>query len=172
MSLRFTRIRDVESPKRGNPDDAGIDLFVPDLDREGFRKEFEIWNVAKEAFLVEDVEGSFIRVEAGGRVRIPSGTKWDIPKGMALMGFNKSGVSFKKRLNLMSQVIDSGYQGELILNFQNVGDSPLNIYSGDKIIQFLLIPVFTPAIFEVESEEILFPEVSARGDGGFGSTGV
>ena len=47
----------------------------------------------------------------------------------------------------------------------------LGIKPGDKIVQFLLLPLGSPEIEEVPNEE-LFAEVSLRGEGGFGSTGV
>ena len=65
---------------------------------------------------------------------------------------------------------DEGYQGELHIHIINVGGSVQRIIAGDKIMQFILIPMFYDKV-EVVEESDLFVEESTRGSGGFGSTG-
>ena len=55
------------------------------------------------------------------------------------------------------------------LHLTNVGKYSQGIYPGDKIIQFLLIPIFYDTVEEVDLED-LYEEVTDRADGGFGST--
>ena len=66
---------------------------------------------------------------------------------------------------------DEDYQGEIHLNLINVGASVADIKSGEKIVQFILLPVFYDTIEEVEFKN-LYEDETVRGEGGFGSTGV
>jgi dUTP pyrophosphatase len=143
--MKISKVRNVKTPERGTPESAGIDFFVPD--------------------------GIFADVPPGHSCLIPSGIKANIPPGYALIAFNKSGVAVKKQLYAGACVVDEDYQGEIHINLTNVGNESVEIASGEKIIQFILLPVFYDAIEEVELEN-LYENVSIRGDGGFGSTGV
>ncbi len=68
-------------------------------------------------------------------------------------------------------VVDSDYQGEIHLHLINTGREDVNISPGDKLVQFLLIPV-DHGIVEMVDEADLFETESERGSGGFGSTGT
>ncbi len=106
-----------------------------------------------------------------GASLIPSGIKADVPQGHALIAFNKSGVAVKKNLYVGASVVDEDYQGEIHINLTNVGREEVEINPGEKIIQFILLPVFYDTIEEVELEN-LYAGATTRGEGGFGSTGV
>lgn len=154
----FTRVRDVKAPSRGTSESAGLDFFVPN-----------------------DFAGKTIN--PGESVLIPSGIKCAYQKGHALIFFNKSGVSTKRMLTALACVCDSDYQGELHISLCNVGTEPQEIKPGEKIAQFLLMPIQLPNPMEVSSEQELFDQwalmrshdentqvFSERGSGGFGST--
>jgi len=143
--MKISKVRNVKTPVRGTPESAGIDFFVP--------------------------EGIRAKLPPGGSCLMPSGIKANVPSGYALIAFNKSGVAVKKQLYAGACVVDEDYQGEIHINLTNVGQSSVEINSGEKIIQFVLLPVFYDTIEEVELEE-LYEEETARGEGGFGSTGV
>lgn len=64
-------------------------------------------------------------------------------------------------------LIDSDYQGEIILSVWNRSSDPIKINSMDRIAQLIIVPVIQPQFNFVES----FVETE-RGDGGFGSTGI
>ena len=145
--MKFSRIRDVKIPTRANSTDAGIDFFIPN-----------------------DYDGD-TEIMPGRSCFIPSGVKVDVPEGFALIAFNKSGIAVKKNLHVGACVVDCGYQGEVHINLTNVGESPQYIKPGDKIVQFVLLPLASPYIEEV-NESDLYTEKSNRGDGGFGSTGT
>ena len=144
--MRISKVREVKTPTRGTDKSAGIDFYVPQ-GRE------------------------YIHLSPGESCLIPSGIKADVPKGHALIAFNKSGVAVKKGLHVGASVVDEDYQGEIHINLMNVSKEEVVISSGEKIIQFLLLPVFYDSI-EVVNEENLFESVTERGTGGFGSTGV
>ena len=143
--MKFAKTRDVKSPTRANPIDAGIDFFIPN-----------------------DFPSKEIR--AHEKCLIPSGIKVNVPEGYALIAFNKSGVATGRELQVGACVVDSGYQGEVHFHLFNYGKNIVHIHPGDKIVQFVLLPLGDPAVKEVQESE-LYSEVSDRGEGGFGSTG-
>lgn len=143
--MKIAKIKAVKTPERGTPESAGIDFFVP--------------------------EGMISKLGPGQSCLIPSGIKANVPTGHALMAFNKSGVAVNKSLHVGACVVDEDYQGEIHLNLTNVGNEIVDINGGEKIVQFILLPVFYDTIEEVELEN-LYEEKTLRGEGGFGSTGV
>ena len=146
--MKFLKVRDVKSPNRGTSSSAGIDFFVPNDFQE-------------------------ITLQPNQSTLIPSGLKVNIPNDHVLIAFNKSGVATKKNLQVGASVVDEDYQGEIHIHLTNVGTSPQTISAGDKIIQFLLLPIVYEGVELVETEEELYGGVQTeRGDGGFGSTGV
>lgn len=174
-NLRYTKVRNVKSPVRGHKTDAGIDLFIPeDLSYNEMEEKFKITN---DTLPVEfDENNKYIKtfvIRPNQSILIPSGLKFDIPDGYALIAHNKSGVATKKNLLVGASVADSGYEGEVHINLHNVGDENVKIMAGEKIVQFLLIPVVCCDVEEVSTvEELYRNKHSDRGEGGFGSTGV
>jgi dUTP pyrophosphatase len=144
--MKISKIRDVKTPTRGTARSAGIDFFVP--------------NDYPEVTLLP-----------GKSVLIPTGIKADIPTGYMLTAFNKSGVATKQSLIKGAEVCDEDYQGEIHIHLINVGTDPQVITPGQKLIQFVLVPVFYDTIEEVPFEELYSVETE-RGVGGFGSTGT
>jgi|TARA_R110001592_G_scaffold309370_1_gene583562 dUTP pyrophosphatase len=145
--MKITKIKDVKTPTRANATDAGIDFFIPN-----------------------DYEGK-TELFPGESCFIPSGIKVNVPEGYALIAFNKSGVATKKGLHVGACVVDCGYQGELHINLTNVSAEDQTIAAGDKIVQFVLLPLGDPSI-ELVEENNLYEAVSTRGEGGFGSSGT
>jgi len=144
--MKISRIRDVKIPTRGTSKSAGIDFFVP--------------NDYLELTLLP-----------GNSALIPTGIKADIPTGYMLTAFNKSGVATKQLLIKGAEVCDEDYQGEIHIHVINVGTEAQLITPGQKLIQFVLVPVFYDIIEDVPLEE-LYSEMTERGEGGFGSTGT
>jgi len=146
--MKISKIRDVKTPVRANGNDAGIDFFIPNK-----------WNLGNEYHL-----------SPGQQALIPSGVKVNVPEGYALIAFNKSGIATKKQLIAGAAVVDEGYQGELHIHVINAGSTVQTLIAGDKIMQFILVPMFYDSIEEVDAS-VLFEDNSTRGAGGFGSTG-
>ena len=144
--MKISKIRDVKTPTRANPTDAGIDFFVP--------------NDQKPVVL-----------NPGDSAFIPSGIKVNCPEGYALIAFNKSGIAVKKSLHVGACVVDNGYQGEVHINLTNVGKQQQYLNPGDKVVQFVLLKLGDP-IIELVDENNLYESVSSRGEGGFGSSGT
>lgn len=146
--MKLAKIRNVKTPTRGTNGSAGIDFFVPD-----------------------DYPNNLCTIPPGDRFFIPSGIKANVPEGYALIAMNKSGVALKKGLMVGACVVDSDYQGEIHLHLVNTSSKSVTIEPGDKLTQFLLIPVNHCGV-EMVNEGDLFSEETSRGSGGFGSTGV
>jgi dUTP pyrophosphatase len=83
--------------------------------------------------------------------------------------FSRSGHGFKDALRLSNcvGVIDSDYRGEVMVSLRADGEACPKIRTGDRIAQAMILPV--PA---VEFEEVEDLTETARGAGGFGSTGA
>lgn len=99
---------------------------------------------------------------------IKTGLAVEIPDGYMGLVFARSGLSCKKGLAPANKVglIDSDYRGELMVALHNHSNEPRTVTSGDRIAQFVLAPYL---FGEFEEAEQLSD--SARGAGGFGSTG-
>jgi len=81
----------------------------------------------------------------------------------------RSGLGYKHGIVLgnLVGVIDSDYQGEIKVPLWNRSTKPYTIEVGERIAQYMVMPVLQPELVEVET----FSSDSARGTGGFGSTG-
>jgi dUTP pyrophosphatase len=115
-------------------------------------------------------EGNYIIIPSHDRVCIPSGCHFDIEAGFALIANNKSGVATKDGLVFGAAVCDSDYQGEVHISLINTSRQTVFLKPGQKVIQFLYMPVRLDIPVEVPFEE-LYKEKTDRGAGGFGSTG-
>lgn len=169
--LYFTKVRNVKSPTRGTKKSAGIDFYVPEFDKK-FIADLKSKN---ESIVFEyDNEKSISNIVLcpHNRILIPSGIHVKIHHNFALIAYNKSGVASKKGLDILASVIDEDYQGEIYLNVVNTGTESVIIRPGEKLIQFILIPVLYAKLQEIETLKELYPEITERGTGGFGSTGI
>ena len=129
-------------PTRGSEYAAGYDLY---------------------ACLEEDVLGA-----PGQTVKIGTGLAVAVPEGFFGAVFARSGLASKEGLRPANcvGVCDSDYRGEYIIALHNDSGMERTVRHGDRIAQLVILP-FLPAEFE-ECDSL--PE-TARGAGGFGSTG-
>ncbi len=110
-----------------------------------------------------------LTVEPGATHLIKTGLSIYIQDpGLAATILPRSGLGHKHGIVLGNLVglIDSDYQGELMISCWNRGQTPFTIESGDRIAQLVIVPV-VQASLEIVGQ---FHE-SERGSGGFGSTG-
>lgn len=109
-----------------------------------------------------------VTIAPGETVLIPTGLAMEIPVGFAGLIYARSGLSVKRGLAPANKVgvIDADYRGEFMVALLNHGKQPQTVDHGERIAQLVITPVITPGFMEVE-------ELSdtARGTGGFGSTG-
>ena len=102
------------------------------------------------------------------RALVPTGLRVEIPPGYEMQVRPRSGLALRFGITLANApgTIDSDYRGPLGVLLVNVGDQPFAIAHGDRIAQLVVAPV-------VQADFALATGLadSARGAGGFGSTG-
>src|SRR6516225_4983521 len=131
----------VPLPSYAHPGDAGADLAT-----------------------AEDVE-----LGPGERALVPTGIAIALPDGYAAFVHPRSGLAAKHGVTLVNApgTVDAGYRGEIKVTLLNTDRAqPVRFGRGDRIAQLVIQQVACPQFHEVQT----LPG-SARGDGGFGSTG-
>ena len=103
-----------------------------------------------------------------GRALVPTGLSVEIPLGYEIQMRPRSGLALKHGISIPNApgTVDSDYRGPLGVILINLGSEPFHIAHGDRIAQMVVAPV-VQAVFEVVAEL----SDTARGAGGFGSTG-
>lgn len=162
MKTVFTKIRNVKTPQRAHATDAGMDFFIPE-----WSEEYEdLLKEKNENIVIEDKR---IAIKPHCRILIPSGIKMKVPVDHMIIAQNKSGVASKKGLDVGACVIDESYVGEWHINLINTTSDKVYIDFGQKIVQFVCVPIKTPGLIEISND--LFSEINTkRGEDGFGST--
>lgn len=107
-------------------------------------------------------------VPAHGSHTFGTGIHVQLHPGQALLVYSRSGMAFKHGVRLINSVgvIDSDYRGEIQVGLRNDTDTPYSVKKGDRVAQGLIMPVR-----RVEWVKLKELDASARGHGGFGSTG-
>jgi len=142
VTLRFARLhREARAPAQAHPGDAGYDLFA--------------------------AESAVLR--PGERASVGTGIVVAIPDGCAGLVLPRSGLAARHGITLPNApgLIDSGYRGELRVLLLNTDPAePFEVSAGDRIAQLVLVRLEPAPLEELEALE-----ETARGLGGFGSTG-
>lgn len=105
----------------------------------------------------------------GERALVPTGISVAIPPGYEGQVRPRSGLAIRNGIALVNApgTIDADYRGEVQVIAINLGQEPFTIARGDRIAQLVIAPVLDVALEAVEELG-----GTARGSGGFGSTGV
>ncbi len=143
IELQVTRIRDnAVLPSRAHDGDAGLDLAACET----------------------------ITIGAGERAAVATGIAVEIPEGHAGLVVPRSGLALRHGLSTVNApgVIDAGYRGEIHVILLNTDrERAFTVEPGMRIAQLLIVPV---VLAEVVEAAVLTE--TARGDGGFGSSGI
>ena len=109
-----------------------------------------------------------VTIAPGETKKIPTGLAMEIPIGCAGLIYARSGLGTRQGLAPANKVgvVDSDYRGEFMVFLHNHSAEKRTVSHGERVAQLLVTPVFTPG-FE-EADELTD---TARGAGGFGSTG-
>ncbi len=109
-----------------------------------------------------------LTLAAGARHAVATGLSVAIPPGYEIQVRPRSGLALKHGISVPNSpgTIDSDYRGELKVILINHGSEAFEIRRGDRIAQLVLAPVTQASWLEVEELD-----ETARGEGGFGSTG-
>lgn len=113
-------------------------------------------------------EGEEVCIEPGRIALVPCGFAMSIPEGYEAQVRPRSGLAVKSGVTVANApgTIDSDYRGEVKVALVNLGPSPYIVRHGARIAQMIIAPVARAEVREVESLDD-----TARGAGGFGSTG-
>ena len=109
-----------------------------------------------------------LSIRPGETVLVPTGLALAIPEGTAGFVYARSGLALKQDLAPANKVgvIDSDYRGEVMVAVHNHGGEMRVIEQGERIAQLVIAPVIRAAFDEGDLDD------TARGAGGFGSTGT
>lgn len=110
-----------------------------------------------------------VRLEPGRRALIGTGVRIALPDGFAAFVVPRSGLAAKHGITVVNApgTVDAGYRGEIKVTLLNTDAAePFDVAPGDRIAQLIVMPVVRAAFIPVDE----LP-ASARGEGGFGSTG-
>ena len=143
MKIKYTKLKEnAIIPTRGSEKAAGYDLY---------------------ACLEQEAE-----IQPHSTCLIGTGLSFELPDDTFAAIFARSGLATKSGLAPANKVgvCDSDYRGEYKIALHNHSNTPATVHNGDRIAQMVVMP-FIP----VELEEGELSE-TARGSGGFGSTGV
>jgi dUTP pyrophosphatase len=109
-----------------------------------------------------------LTLKPGARFAVPTGLAFALPQGFEGQVRPRSGLAAKQGVTCLNTpgTIDADYRGEVKVILINLGAEDVHIRRGDRIAQLVVAPVVQAAWAEVESLD-----ETARGAGGFGSTG-
>lgn len=151
MNIKIARLHaEAKLPKRASSGAACFDLH---------------------ALIEDDIHGEKpLVLHPGQQTIIRTGLAFEIPPGTALMIYSRSGHGFKNGVRLSNAVgvLDADYRGEAQVALHNDGKAKFTLRHGDRIAQAMILELPNVAITEVTPEEL---SATARGAGGFGSTG-
>jgi dUTP pyrophosphatase len=142
VTLRFQRLSEAaRPPARAHADDAGLDLHAAEA----------------------------VTLAPGERASVGTGVAVAIPPGHAGLVLPRSGLAARHGIALVNApgLIDPGYRGEVrVLLLNTDREQEFAIAPGDRIAQLVLVALALPELVETDALD-----ETARGDGGFGSTG-
>ncbi len=141
--LRFAKLSGKATmPTRAHDNDAGLDLYSAEA----------------------------AQIVPGARVSIGTGLAVAVPEGLAGLVLPRSGLALKAGITLLNSpgLIDPGYRGEVRVLLINMDPNvDFHVRPGDRVAQLLLVPIATAK--PLEADEL---DGSARGERGFGSSGI
>lgn len=143
MKIKIKRLTEsAKVPAAGSSRAAGYDIFA-------------------------DLENA-VDITPGETKMIPTGIAMEIPDGYFGAVFARSGLAVRENLRPANcvGVVDSDYRGEFFIALHNDGNAVRTVVPGERIAQLVVIPYLSVSFEETERLE-----ETARGAGGFGSTG-
>ena len=136
----------------------GADLPLPDYASQG----------AAGLDLYAAIDGE-MTLAPGARALVPTGLKMALPAGFEGQVRPRSGLAVKHGVTVINApgTVDADYRGEVMVALINLGEEPFIVERGMRIAQLVVAPVTRAVLSEVTNLD-----ETARGGGGFGSTGL
>lgn len=129
------------APTRAHERDAGIDLYVPATNKP-------------------------VEIEPNGSLVVDTGVHVSIDTAYVGMVFPRSGMNVKHGVVCGTGVIDTGFEGSILVRLYNHGFDDFTVNPGDRIAQLVIMPIALP--------DLMLPQCETkepRGENGYGSTG-
>ncbi|WP_377843611.1 dUTP diphosphatase [Bosea sp. UC22_33] len=113
--------------------------------------------------------GEAVTLAPGARALVPTGLSMQLPVGFEGQIRPRSGLALRHGVTVLNApgTVDSDYRGEVSVVLINHGNEPFTITRGDRIAQLVVAPVTHARLSEVDRLD-----ETARGAGGYGSTGI
>ncbi|MCZ7446397.1 dUTP diphosphatase [Agrobacterium rhizogenes] len=113
--------------------------------------------------------GEPLTLKPGERALVPTGFVFEVPQGYEAQIRPRSGLAIKNGITCLNSpgTVDSDYRGEVKVILANLGQDDFTIERGMRIAQMVIAPVTQVTVLEVTTTS-----ETARGTGGFGSTGL
>nr|WP_243722102.1 dUTP diphosphatase [Macrococcus goetzii] len=139
--IEFMKLSDkAVIPHRAHTTDAGLDLYTVGI----------------------------VSIAPHSSITIPTDLAINLPSGFEAQIRPRSGVTSKTKLRVQLGTIDSGYQGNIGIMVDNIGDETIILQEAYKLAQLVIAPIVTPQVKMVSE----FVDDTERGSNGFGSSGV
>lgn len=141
--MRLPHGADLSLPTYATPDSAGMDLM--------------------------SAENGDVTLAPGARAMIATGIAIALPSGFEAQVRPRSGLAAKHGVTVANSpgTIDADYRGEIKVILINLGDAHVTLSRGDRVAQMIIAPVV-----QATWSEVTDLDDTARGAGGFGSTGI
>ncbi len=141
--VRLAHGEDLALPAYATTDSAGMDLM--------------------------SAEAGDVTLAPGGRAMIATGLAMQLPSGFEAQVRPRSGLAAKHGITVLNSpgTIDADYRGEVKVILINLGDAPVTLARGERVAQMVIAPVT-----QAKWQEVPTLDETARGAGGFGSTGT
>lgn len=165
--MNYSITRETKNPTRGHKEDAGIDIYVPNLTDE-YCKAFHLMNLDAQYCL--DRPHNRIIIHPHSRIKLPTGVYFNIPAGNMLIVLQKTSVPNKTGIISGARVIDENYQGEFIASLINTSDVQAILQQNQKFIQLVLTPIHKDRYLQEVEFKDLYEQKTQRGQGAYGST--
>lgn len=109
-----------------------------------------------------------VTLAPGERAAVPTGLAMAIPEGWVGLVHPRSGLARRHGITVANApgTIDAGYRGEVLVLLVNLGAEPVELAAGERVAQLLL-----QRVGDADVREVTSLDDTARGAGGFGSTG-
>ncbi len=107
-----------------------------------------------------------ITILPGEKKAVPTGIAMEIPEGFVGLIWDKSGIAIKEGMKTLGGVVDSGYRGEVLVGIINLSNKAYTFEKNHKVAQMVIQKKELVSV-----EEVTELSDTARGEGGFGSTG-
>lgn len=154
ITLKVKKLSETaQIPTKQHSDDAAFDIYAD----------------MPTSTLYGTCEAGVVEIPPHCTAKIPTGIALEIPHGYYAAVYARSGVATKRGLRPCqgTGVVDAGYRGQIFVPLHNDSTNTQYVRHGERIAQFTILPV--PVVNLLEVDEL---NETARGNGGFGSTGT